>query len=214
MNCVANKKMVYKMKKNGDKGFTIMELLVAVAIFSMVFVAVSASFISVIDAYQKVTATRTNVDNLTIALESMVRGAKTGLNYHCGDGDYSVPKNCASSAGDTTFAFTNVNVPRPLGISPSLPIVYKFEATGGAYPGRIQRSNDGGTTFYPVTVAPPTLKITYMKFYVFGSQPYPGDMIQPQVIIVLKGNVGVKEKVMTPFDVQTTITQRVLDVEI
>ncbi|MCK9352396.1 MAG: type II secretion system protein [Candidatus Paceibacterota bacterium] len=201
------------LKLKGRRGFTIIELVVAVGIFSMVFVSVSGAFISVIDSYQKVTNTRTNVDNLTTAIESLTRGAKTGTNFHCSSssGNFDTPMDCAG--GGNYFSFTNKNIPRPPGREND-PIVYRFVpcvTPPAAYCDRIQRSDDGGSTYYPVTVAPPAITIQSVKFYVIGSDPFPNE-VQPQAIIVLRGTVGVKPKIVVPFSIQTTLSQRALDV--
>lgn len=203
-------------------GFTLVELIVSVGVFAMVFVAASGAFLSVLDAYQKVTATRLNIDNLTTALESLVRLVKTGENYHCGTGDFILPQDCLT--GESYFAFKNTDVPRMSGV-PDDPIVYKFipcqptPPPSELYCGRIQRSDDYGASFYPITVAPPMLDISYMKFYVSGTKPFRlvdgpvADVTQPQVTIIMKGTVGVKEKIKTSFSIQTTITERRLDID-
>ena len=198
-----------KLKKNSPKGFTrggfsLMELIVSIAIFSMVFISVMGAFVSVMDAYEKITTTRTNVDNFTGAMESMVREAKTGTNYHCGSGTpLTAPTDCA--AGDTFFSFVNMNVPRSNGGSVNAPIAYQL------LNGRILRSDDGGANWYPVTAAPPVVNITFMKFYVTGTAVFP-DVAQPETIVVIKGTIGVKANVAVPFSIQTTISQRSLDV--
>ncbi len=213
-------KKMHQLKNNRkilNKGFTLVELLVSIAIFSMVFVSASGAFVSVLDAYQKITKTRVSVDNLTNALESLVREAKTGTNYHCGSTlPLTTPLDCAS--GDTYFAFVNTNVPRILsGGSQTPSIVYKFVACPSAFPycGRIQRSDDGGVNFFPVTVAPPDLMITDLKFIAIGSTPFSDatlNVVQPQVTIVIRGYVTLKGGVTAPFSVQTTASQRNLDI--
>jgi type II secretory pathway component PulJ len=195
-------------EKNTSAGFTIIEMVVSVGIFSMVFVSVSGAFISVMDAYQKVTTTRTNVDNLTTAMESMTRGIKTGTNYHCGNGDFTVAQDCLSGQ---TFAFKNINITQRQFGTINDPIVYRLSG------GRIERSDAGGTagTFYPITVAPPALTINSFSFYVVGSTPYTDttpDVLQPRVTIMVKGTVGVKQNITVPFSLQTSISQRLLDI--
>ena len=205
--------MIKNFKKNKTSGFTLLEVIVSVAIFSIVFVSVAGAFVSVMDAYQKVTSTSANIDNLTSALESMVRETKTGSVYFCSNspGTFTTPHDCSS--GGNYFAFTNINVPRPYG-SVNDPIVYKFVSCSGApsdpYCGRIQRSDDSGASYYPVTVAPPAITINYVKFYVTGTAPLP-DIAQPKVTIIMKGTVGVKANIVVPFSVQTTVSQRILD---
>jgi prepilin-type N-terminal cleavage/methylation domain-containing protein len=209
-----------KRQKN-IRGFTIIELVVSVGIFSLVFVAAAGAFLSVLGAYQKVTTMRVNIDNLTTTLESLVRSAKTGYDYHCDvvSGGFNSPRNC-DVGGGTYFAFKNEDMPRSFGV-PTDPIVYKFVPCPdpvNPYCGRIQKSDNGGGLFYPVTVAPPALDISYVRFYVVGADPFiPSDLnpdvLQPQVTLIIKGKVGVKEGISVPISIQTTITQRKLDIK-
>jgi type II secretory pathway pseudopilin PulG len=209
-----------KKSRNNRGGFTVVELVVSIGVFSLVFVAAAGAFLSVLGAYQKVTAMRVNIDNLTSALESLVRSAKTGYDYHCDmlPGAFSTPRNCLAGGG-IYFAFKNEDMPRSSGAADT-PFVYKFISCPNPDPycGRIQKSEDNGASYYPVTVAPPELDISYARFYVVGTDPFrPSDLIpdvlQPQVTFIITGTVGVKKGIRVPISIQTTITQRKLDIK-
>jgi len=180
-------------------GFTLVEMIVAVGLFVAVFIAISSSFISIVGAYKKVSAERINVDNLSTAIESMVRGIKTGTTYHCGSGGtITDPQDC-SIGGDTYISFKATN--------PDRQIIYSF------FGDKLQRSENGGS-FYPVTENTASIKITYIRFYVFGTASLSsGDTDQPRVIIIIKGTSGVDPVKSSAFSVQTTITQRLPDVD-
>ena len=203
---------IFTGKKMGKGGFTIIELMVSIALFTATFIAISSSFISIVDAYRKIMAERVNVDNLSTAVESMVRGLKTGTNFHCGSGgDIQVPQACPG--GSTYLAFEmakgNPNVDTDQ-------IVYKFVACPNADPlcGRLQRSDEGDYAgkFYPVTDVTSVITISNLLFYVVGSVGLTdGDTVQPKAVIVMSGTVGTGVKKSSTFSIQTTITQRLLD---
>jgi type II secretory pathway pseudopilin PulG len=202
-------------KKNLNGGFTLIELIVSVGLFTAAFVAISGSFLSIVDAYRKVTSERTNMDNLSTAVESMVRGMNTGTTYHCGaGGDIGTPQDCG--AGDTYLAFEKADGDPGTNADQ---IVYKFVACPNADPycGRLERSDNGGANFFPVTDVPSVSNISYLKFYVIGNTPLDlsdpaGDVVQPKVVIIMKGTAGLGIRRSSSFSLQTTITQRRPDV--
>lgn len=195
-------------KKVLNGGFTLVEVIVAVGLFVAVFIAISGSFLSIIGAYKKVMAERTNVDNLSTAIESMVRGIKTGTTYHCGSGGVGIglPQDCAIT-GDTYLAFEKAqgNI-----TSAADQVVYRF--SGGV----LEKSDDSGTSFYPVTENTNTIRVTDFRFYVRGAASHltpSGDINPPKVIIVIKGTSGLDPTKASTFSVQTAIIQRVPDID-
>ncbi|MCX6736229.1 MAG: type II secretion system protein [Candidatus Parcubacteria bacterium] len=193
-------------RRAADGGFTIVELLVSVALFATVIIAVSGSFLVIVDSYKKITAQRENIDNLSTSLESMVRGLKTGMNFHCevtppasAPADIATPRDCASGGKYIAFKrVTDNNI-----------IQYKFES------GRLWRS-DNFATFYPVTDDPSIMQVGLFNFYVVGTTPLTDtgvDITQPKVNIVMKGTVGGQLKRSSSFNIQTTITQRRPDIQ-
>ena len=74
---------------------------------------------------------------------------------------------------------------------------------------RIQRGVDGGS-WSPVTAS--NVKITDLSFLVSGTAyNTAGDDEQPTVTIWLTGEVGDFKKTTSEFEIQTTVTQRILD---
>ncbi len=196
-----------KTKRNPtNKGFTLVEMIVSVGLFVAVFIAISGSFLSIIGSYKKVMAERTNVDNLGTAIESMVRGIKTGMTYHCGSGpNWDVAQDCPG--GSTYLAFEKA---RGDTTNASDQVVYRF--SGGV----LEKSNDGAATFSPVTEQTNMIRVTGIKFYVRGaalSLLHGGDINPPRVTIVIKGTSGLDPAKASSFSVQTTIVQRLPDIE-
>lgn len=64
-----------------QKGFTLVEMLVAVAIFSVVMIIAVGSLVSIIDANRKARTQKTVLNNLNATLETMSRNIREGNNY-------------------------------------------------------------------------------------------------------------------------------------
>jgi prepilin-type N-terminal cleavage/methylation domain-containing protein len=178
------------LKKRNNKGFTLVELMVSVSIFAIVLLICSGSILSVLDANRKSQSLRSVMDNLNSTLEGMTRNIRFGYAYHCGTGGSTAsPQDCIS--GDSTFYMNGAQ------------IIYRLNGSS------IERSTNGGINYYKITS--PDLVIQNLKFYVLGSTIYP-DLNQPRVIISITGYVGVKQTTGSTFTLETTISQRKLDI--
>ena len=194
-------KMKYKNRKSG-KGFTLIELLVSMAVFTTVVLISMGSILSVFDANQKSKTLRSVMDNINLTMEGMTRTIRFGKNYHCGSaGDVTSPQDCGG-AGDNSLTLLAVDGSQ---------VAYSLVG------GRIARSTNGGTNEF---LTSPDVTITTLAFRVYGSSAYvsgsvscsaPNDCFQPQVIVVISGNVGVKVSTKSTFTLETTISQRAFD---
>jgi len=185
--------------RNGQKGFTLVEMMVSVALFAIVMMVCVEVLLALVSANQKAQALQSVMNNLNITLDGMVRPIREGSNFHCGGGLNTTVQDCA--AGDTTFAF------EPFGNTPTdQPWVYTFAQDSNGV-GRIYKSENGQA---PIAITAPEVSIQSMEFYVVGTTR--GDQTQPKVIIVIKGTAGVAgSKAATTFHIQATSVQRVLD---
>jgi len=185
-------------QKSKTKGFSLIEILVAVAIFSMVMLVAVGALLTMIDANRKAQSTKSVMNNLSFALESMARNARLGTDFHC----------------ETDLTPTNVETPLDC---PTGGILFAFEGQFGVpgagdqfvyiYNGtQIERSTDGGLNFIPVTAS--EVIIDDLTFYVAGSE----NGGQPRVVITIQGRAGLDERVQTTFRIQTQATQRVIDI--
>ncbi len=177
-----------------NRGFTLVEIMVAVTVFSVVMVMSMGSIIGVFDANYKSKNLRSVMDNLNLTLESMTRTIRFGTNYHCGT---TTPTTTPLDCGGT--GNSNLTV-RAQGGSQ---VTYSLSG------GRIMRNISGNS--YAMTS--PDVTITALTFRVYGSAPYSGgaNLLQPQVIILVSGYVGSKVSTRSTFTLQTTISQRILD---
>lgn len=183
-----------------NRGFSLIEIIVAVGLFAVVMLIGLGALLALIDASRKARALESVMNNLNIALDGMVRNIRMGTNYHCGTGTQTATQDCDD--GGVSLAF------EPFNGSPSDPTdqwIYTYNSgTKRLY----KSENTGGTTF-PVTA--PEVTIEDMKFYVVGSTK--GDDVQPKVVIVVKGTAGAsKAKTRTTFSIQATAVQRILDI--
>lgn len=183
---------------NKNKGFTLVEIMVAIGLFTIVSFIALGAILTVFDANRRAQSSKTIVDNLNYSIESMARTIRFGNNYHCGTGaPLTVPLNCTNNdpdnpPGSSSMAVTfNGNV-----------VVYRQNGT------KIQRSDNGGATYVDVT--PPEAIIQQLRFYVFGTTV--GDIVQPYVVAVISGYVGSKPTIKSSFFITTTMSQRSLDI--
>jgi len=71
-------------KKLNKRGFTLIEMMVAVSLFVVVAFITTSTFTSFADANRRAQAVRTSVDNLIFAMESIVLKIREGNAYVCG----------------------------------------------------------------------------------------------------------------------------------
>lgn len=189
--------MIFRSKK---RGFTLVEMLIAVSLFVIIAFFSIGSILSIFDANRRAQSSKTVVDNLNLAVENMARTIRFGSNYHCGvTGSLSTPTNCADNSygnGDTAMAVTfegEIVVYRLCGTA-----IFRFEGGNGS-------CNDPR-----FAITSPETVIEYFRFYVFGTTV--GDNYQPYVLAVIKGYSGNKPTSQSKFVIETIMSQRTLDI--
>lgn len=180
-----------KFKIAGNKGFTFFEMLVATTILSFVVLISLGSFLAVLAGQKKANAISTIQENLKFAVEMMMREIRTGKNYYCGYGTGSNTLDCPN--GGNVITFRNY-----LGQT----IIYRLNGS------KIEKSDNGGASYLSMTF--PEITISNLTFYVLGSNP-PPDQNQPRVTITVAGQTGITPRTMKKFNIQTTVSQRLLD---
>ena len=182
-----------------QRGFTLIEMLIALAIFSIIMVISVGSLISLINANHKAQTLKTVVNNLHFALENMSRNIRTGTNYHCGGGDVRLPADCAT-VPQTQLAFKARD---------GNYMAYRIDQNGAIVR---SRSSDYTQLFdsdnlIPVTA--PEIKVEALSFYVDGASS--GDAKQPRVLILGRVTMLGKGKVLSTATIETLVSQRLLD---
>lgn len=191
-----------KYKRKTNRGFTIVEVLVSFAVFTLVITGSIGAMVAIINANRKTQALQLVINNLNFALESMTRIIRIGHGYHCRSdlpGSFSafaIPLDCPG--GGTYLAVESSRGD----ISNSLDqVVFRHIET------RIERSTDSGQTWFPITA--PEVLINDFKFTAVGTDS--SDNKQPIVTITINGSAGISQKTITEFKIQTSVSQRIVD---
>lgn len=189
-----------KKHSENERGFSLVEMIVAVGLFAVVMLVSTSTLLSLVGANRKSHALQSVMSNLNIALEGMVRSIRMGSTYHCGGAPYSSAQDCAEG---TTFAFES--------FSGDTWIYWFSEDENGI--GRIYKSETGDLSEGHAVTAP-SVSIEKLEFYVVGTASGEEDPanIQPKVVIVVKGVARADEaRTSSTFAIQATAVQRILD---
>lgn len=188
-----------------NRGFTLVEMIVAVALFGVVMLVSVTALLALIDANRKAQALQSVINNLNISVDGMSRAIREGSNYRC---DSSSGGDCTSGDnGGVALYFTPFG-----GTDPAQDWVYRFDTTGD-YCGinRLCKSERNGQSDSYSAITSDEVTIDSLTFYVFGSDP--GDTDQPKVMMVIKGTAGAEKlNIRTSFHLQSTAVQRILDI--
>lgn len=185
--------------RHKTRGFTLVELIVSMALFTVVVFITTSAFLTVSNLHKKARVTRAVMDSLSTSLESMVRNIRTGYNYNCSNtpapGAFFpvnpvLPLDC--STGGTSLLFTTSD-------SSGNNSNYWFNANRIEY-------KTGDQEGY---VTAEEIYVTNAKFYVTGTVAMPADTNQPRVNMVIQGYVAYDPE-QTPFSIYTSVTQRAL----
>jgi prepilin-type N-terminal cleavage/methylation domain-containing protein len=181
-----------------ERGFTLVEILVSVMIFSIVMLIAVGALLSMLDANRKAQVLKSSINNLSFALENMSRQMRAGSSYHCGTGTLTEPLDCINGASQFAFEKYGGNP-----ASANDQVVYRLSNN------RIERSLDGGAVYLPITA--PEVVVEELMFYVVGAPPTDSPKEQPKVIITMRGYAGENQRIRTEVRLETMVTQRTLD---
>jgi prepilin-type N-terminal cleavage/methylation domain-containing protein len=193
------------MKKlSSQSGFTLVELLVSLALFTVIVVAAIGSLYTVNDASRRVSAMRTVLDNINFATEAMGRTIRTSHTLVCGGvQNVSGQPNCAFSSNasqNSISLITNID---------NIPIEYRYQLDGVTGNGLIQKcilQNGQIVSAQCVSLTAPEVNITALSFFVDGAAT--GDNKQPSVIMMIQGIAKAGVNNTAPFFIQTYLSQR------
>lgn len=172
------------------RGYTLLEMIVAIGIFSIIMLAATGAFLTLIDLDRQARAGNDVVTNLSFAVDSMARSIRTGTSYKCNNS--STTPNCSSPPG-TSFGFTD-----------SSGRVIRYYVQNSQIYEDITQS--GSTLSSAIT--DPRITITAVKFYVRGVGT--GDGLEPQVTLSIVGSASTG-KTTIPFTIQGGATERIIE---
>lgn len=187
------------MKTLHTKGFSLIELLVAIAIFMIVVTISVGSLLVLIDANRKSQSLKIGINNTFFAMESMTRLIRTGFGYHCGGaGVVTSVRNCPN--GDMEIYFTD----------DTGQLVHIFQQVVDGKGSIVQEVGNEGE--FSLTAS--DIDVDELIFHVTGTEPQSGaspDDEQPTVTITLVGTVNPGTDSESVVTLQSTVTQRILD---
>lgn len=192
------------------KGFTLVEMLVSLALFTIVATMSVGTLLVLISGNARVVGEQTSLTSLSFALDSMTREIRTGSEYYC-DTASQVSGNTVVGSSTMVQNCTNGNVGlsfREAGES----------ITGGVGAKRIAYYFSNNTLWRKVgsAAAQPIVtndvRITNARFVVTGANPLGTgtEIVQPTVTILLEAQASTTDSTKT-FTLQSTVTQRSLD---
>ncbi len=197
-----------KKIRTEQAGFTLVEVLVSLALFTIVVVAAIGSLYTVNEASARVNAMRTVLDNLTFATESMSRTIRTSQHIVCGGvGNTSgLSKNCP--LGNTNGAGSAISMDSTIDGKSIEYVIGNNKQTGIGEIDKCILVNGQITADSCVAITAPEvgINIAKTKFYVDGADASDGK--QPSVMMIIEGQANAGQGNTAPFAIQTLISQR------
>lgn len=176
-----------------QKGFTLVEMLVAIAIFMIVVTTTLGAFLKMVDVNKKVQSVRNAMDNANLAMETMMRNIRLGYDY-CQVGPGCDGNNISfRDQSGNIVTYELVEGPSVLGQKES--------------PFQMARTVNGGPQ---VAITSPDIAIEDLTFEVNGGSI--GDGVQAHVKIFVKGTtLLLNNEHNFDFSFQSLATQRLYD---
>jgi len=187
----------YKFKQN-KRGFTLIEVIVAVGIFALVMTVAIGAVLSIVSANRKAQSIHNVINSFNLAIETMVRDMRTGYDYRCdgiasdcSDKESFTFKSTQLDDKDVTYTFLHDD-----------PISYVYiikEVEGESGSPRLTSSD--------VLVTRVSFNLVGVEKMTSSSQDY----FQPKVLVIIQGEARLGGEV-SKFNIQTLVTQRRIDI--
>lgn len=169
-----------------NKGFTIVELLIAITLFTVLLGITSGVFIQSLRSQRNLTAFIAANSNASLTIEQITREARTGKDFCVNEND-----GCRTDAGVyKEIIFTNAKNEK-----------VKYELGGKS----VMRSLNSQT---PIPVTADNVDIQTLSFYIDGNQP--GDGKNSRITMALKVSAAGLPFSESVINLQTTVTPRTL----
>ncbi|MCA9359669.1 prepilin-type N-terminal cleavage/methylation domain-containing protein [Candidatus Kaiserbacteria bacterium] len=223
--------------RKSQKGFTLIEMIVSLGVFSVVITIAVGALLGLISANEQLQAEQSVMTNLSFALDSMTREIRTGTNYFCDEANnYSAggPNNIFDDGNNIDSIIGNSvddcdgrsNSNRKLhGLSfretgnsittgSNDRILYFHDSDSGSVNyGKIMRKVGDGPA---QSIVSEGIFISDAEFFVTGSEKLSsgsgaGYEDQASVTIFIEA-YDTSDASGKPYRVQTTVTQRTLDI--
>lgn len=200
-----------------QNGFTLIEIIVSLAVFSIVAVVALGALLKIISVNAKAQSIQAAVTNLNFSLESMSRELRTGSVYHCETnsnpsfgsayltGNSFTSQDC--STGGNVIVFQTTNTSSGVGGQCRLAAAYWFDGSAGQFILKKAEQNncddDLGSSAAPFApVVSPSVTIDDYELKVVHNV---STHVFPLAFIHISGFAGVREHERTYFNVQTSV---------
>lgn len=185
------------------RGFSLIELLVSMAIFIMVITMAVGALMVLVDSNAKAQNMESAMTNLSFAIDSISREVRTGRGFYCDTSSISASlatDQTRDCSGGTNLSLVEGGISLTGGGNPR--ITYRFNSSAGSIDRRV-----GNGAWLPLTSDDVT--ITSLSFLVINTDV--ADNIQPTVTIFIEGNAGELYEVDTGFSMQASVSKHVID---
>lgn len=182
--------------KREKSGFTLLEIIIAVALFAVVAVVALGALLTSTTANRKSKTERIALDNIGFALDDITYNVRFGKVYDCAITATPTDGECLLGSDSLSLL-----------VAAGTPVIYRFNGSAfGAGRGAIQRSSDNVNW---VNLTDPLMDVDDVIFYVRNALAATPQRF-PRVLVTVRGTAVISgdQKSKTPFAVQTTITRR------
>ena len=209
-----------------NRGFTLIEIIVSLAVFIVVAVIAVGAFLKILDANKQSQALQTAMNNANFSLDSMARDLRVGEDFNCYNSVSDITVSSLSGKTACTpsllqnqspstsvwpaIAFYSSEAPPGGWSCPNSPIhIYRYNPTKGVIE-KAEQTCSGSTpnpvgldsTFVPLT--DPSFKIKSFGLDVDVTS-------QPKVFIFMTATAGSNVQNQTVFTIQTTASERIMN---
>lgn len=199
---------IIKNKINSVSGFTLIELMIATTLFTIIMMMGVGSLVVSSNGAKSAQKLRISVDNVNFAMESMTRELRMGTHYYCETSDKYL-MGVIVKDGDCIDGGNVVEFNSPANNGETHRVAYFKEERAldskGLGTFTLKRCEVTTSGIACAEIVSKDVNIDTLKFYISGSSI--SDKIQPSVRILIRGVVVVKGIPKT-FSLQTMASQR------
>lgn len=207
--------IVRKHTSSATAGFSLIEVLVSLSIFTIVMTMSVGMLMVLIDANARAQNLQTVMTNLSFALDSITREIRTGTDYYCGASSAlpasgSTVLNCSNGGdalsfneGGESLTENTPNDSRRIAIRLNEGVLERRLGNGDG-----DANVDEAADWSPLTSD--SVVITDLRFFTTGATR--ADSLSPTVTLYVAGYAGEQDGSEGVFNIQTTVVQQLLDI--
>lgn len=205
-----------KSSQNINKGFTLLEMIVSLGIFSIIAVIAVGSLVRITSLNRQAQSLQAAMNNVNYILESFSREMRFGSSFNCTtdpnfSGESLSVSGCNSGQGNKGILFKSTKT-APRGDGTFCPLIhaYWFEDNGSYWDIKKSQQTSCGESISRDSalslVDAGNVVIESVDFAVIT-----GNLGYSRSFIRLTGHSGIKEKEINDFDIWTQVSQRIRD---